>query len=93
MLTLISSACVFLIFLDYHKSRNIHTSIIFVAVFFGVIFTLSFALKIFKFKLLFLVILIPTTLFGVLFFKNRNNTSETLDGVDQKNETDELDSF
>lgn len=70
MLLIISIASAFLIFLDYHKSRDIHKSIIHVALLFAVMFALGFALDLFRFKLLYLVIVIPPVLFGVLFLKN-----------------------
>lgn len=73
MLLLISIACVFLIFLDYHSARNIQKSILFVAVFFAFILAMSFALKLLQFKLLFLVIIIPVVLFVALFLKNRKH--------------------
>ncbi|PHR31386.1 MAG: hypothetical protein COA38_08050 [Fluviicola sp.] len=87
MLLIISLACTFLIFLDYHKSRNIHKSIIYVVVFIAILYAFSLALDFLKFKLLYLVILIPSTLFGLLYFKNRSNQSN------QTSENDELDSF
>jgi multidrug transporter EmrE-like cation transporter len=72
MLALISAACVFLVFLDYHKSKDIHKSIIYVVVFFTSAFLFSWAVKVLQFKLVYLVILIPLLLFGVLFLKDRN---------------------
>ena len=70
MLLIISTACAFLIFLDYHKSKNIQKSIIYVAVLVAMIALLGLAVKVLQFKLLYLVVLIPLVLFGMLFLKN-----------------------
>ena len=60
----------FLIFLDYHKSKNIQKSIIYVVVLVAMIVMLTLAVKVLQFKLLYLVILIPLVLFGAFFLKN-----------------------
>lgn len=67
---LISMRCRFLIFIDYRKARNIHKSLIFIVAFFAVIFLLGFAADTLKFKLIYLVVIIPILLFGTLFLKN-----------------------
>ena len=67
---LISMICPFLIFLDFHKARNIHKSVLFIVAFFVIMFLLGFAADALKFKLIYLVIIIPSLLFGILFLKN-----------------------
>lgn len=71
ILLIISLACVFLIFLDYHKSRNVQKSIIYVAVLLAAIVLMTVFLKVLKFKLLYVIAVIPLLLFGMLFLKNR----------------------
>jgi hypothetical protein len=41
LVALVSLLCPFLIFLDYHKRKNVHLAIIYVIAFFGIIFLLS----------------------------------------------------
>lgn len=73
MFGLIPLACVFLIFLDYHRRDDIHKSIIYVVTFFSVIFVLGIAVEVLKFNLLFFAFMIPFLLFSLLYWKNRKN--------------------
>jgi hypothetical protein len=59
------------IFLDYHKRRNISNAIWFLIVFFTSIVFLAYMVKQFSFALIPLVIIIPAVLFGALFLKNK----------------------
>lgn len=73
MFGLIPLACVFLIFLDYHRRNDVHQSIIYVIAFFAVIFLLGIAVEVLKFNLLFFAFMVPFLLFSLLYWKNRKD--------------------
>lgn len=62
-----------IIFLDYHKRRDIRKSIYFLILFFGVTITMAFVVKKYAFALLPFVFAIPFFLFGILFLKNKKH--------------------
>lgn len=62
-----------IIFLDYHKRKDIRKSIYFLILFFGVSITMAFLVKKYAFGLLPFVFIFPFFFFGILILKNIKN--------------------
>jgi hypothetical protein len=71
LIVLVSIAPPFLILLDYHKRKNIGTSILYLVCFFAILWLIGFLVDELGFALLWFMILFPILLFGILYLKNR----------------------
>lgn len=64
-----------IIFFDYHKKHNFHKALWFVIIYVLAFTAISLLLKAMGLKLVYYLLLIPITIFGVLFLKNNRNKS------------------
>jgi hypothetical protein len=67
----LSGGVPFLILLDYHKKKDLRISVIYLVCFFATLWLIGFLVDELGFALLWLVILFPIFLFGILYLKNR----------------------